>query len=414
MSNTNSSSKILPPPASLEFPGLDKLFIDENESTHLNGIYQALFKKELEAKTFTEKSQKPQVKKLKPTLRSSRKLHKNFTNQRHLLNLTSPDKDLTNLKSVHSQNFIVSCFQALREKIYLAKSLLISIPKFYWQKQFQPGPWKNQQNESIKSLLHYRLFIKNLFNQGLPKNIGMKEIPSTILFDNSIAKSQASCYEFVDSEFKNLSLEKKLEYFTVFYYHGGGTVYCHPQHEYRRYLGQLVKLVNTYTHNERNLQKNTPKIRIIAVDYRLSPEIKGKIVGDDCTETTWKFIQQHHKFNINLDKVILAGNSGGGFFTGVVLTRLLQRGCLGPRPRLDSELQTENRDSESSSNSKILKFSPFAVLFSCPVFPNYVTYDLPSFHNHYGDLHAEDSINYSMMAGLDFHTTTFLKQLKIT
>lgn len=93
--------------------------------------------------------------------------------------------------------------------------------------------------------------------------------------------------------------------------------------------------------------------------------------------------------NLSVDKIILAGNSAGGYLIGTLLARFQKAGYLAP-------------ETVFCRDNTILKISPYAVFFSCPVFPNYVTYNLPSYHDKRADLPVEAVLNYSLLAGLGY------------
>lgn len=162
------------------------------------------------------------------------------------------------------------------------------LPQWLWQTKILDKCSKNSKvSPSLAKLNESRLFLKLLFNQNMPKNMTMnliepKDIDPNLENDPSID----NCYEFVDSQYHQLSTCEKLEYFTMFFFHGGGFILFHPQHEYKVFLARMAKMIN---------QEGKSKIRILAIDYQLGPEVEGYRPNGWCNTT-----ENFFKINISV------------------------------------------------------------------------------------------------------------------
>lgn len=251
-----------------------------------------------------------------------------------LQNANQLDNSFDTCHQAYSDSDFRAVAQNLSCKMYLIYRLSCGLPKFLYAKHFKSpelkfGPVK--PNTSVARLLNDRLFFKTLLTQKVSSGIFMNKIKPQDMFPDiprDKFPTNSVVYEFVDAAYQNSTPEEKLDYFTVFFYHGGGFIYFHPQDEYRKFFARFVKIIN-------NLEGKS-KIRILAVDYRLciyEAEYLSDFVDfrgwrEDCYESTLALIKNHQKFHINLNKMVLAGDSAGGSIVTSVLCQLNLAGFL--------------------------------------------------------------------------------------
>ena len=88
--------------------------------------------------------------------------------------------------------------------------------------------------------------------------------------------------------------------------------------------------------------------KVVLPDYRLLPKYKYPVAVEDCYNTYLWLLKNAEKMNINNDRVIFAGDSGGGNIAGAVTAMLRDRGCSLPQgmmliyPVLDKRMITES------------------------------------------------------------------------
>jgi acetyl esterase/lipase len=119
----------------------------------------------------------------------------------------------------------------------------------------------------------------------------------------------------------------------IVYFHGGGGVFC-----------------NLDTHDGFcRLLANSSGCRLVSVDYRLAPEHRFPAAVEDSYAATKWVVDHASQFNIDADRVGIAGDSAGGNMAAVVCQLAKQAG--GPRlalqvlfcPITDMTQQTESR-----------------------------------------------------------------------
>lgn len=70
---------------------------------------------------------------------------------------------------------------------------------------------------------------------------------------------------------------------------------------------------------------------VIYVEYRLIPEHKYPAAYNDSMEATISIIHQHQKYNIDLNNLILMGDSAGGNLATVISQQLIEQNIARPR-----------------------------------------------------------------------------------
>lgn len=88
----------------------------------------------------------------------------------------------------------------------------------------------------------------------------------------------------------------------IVYYHGGGFVMCDVD-DYDRLTRTLSKLTNTV---------------VASVNYRLAPEHHYPAAHDDALTATKYFIKNSKKFNVDQNRIAVAGDSAGGNLASTV------------------------------------------------------------------------------------------------
>ena len=88
--------------------------------------------------------------------------------------------------------------------------------------------------------------------------------------------------------------------------------------------------------------------KLIFVDYRLMPKYKYPIPVNDCYDAYMWMINNYQKLNIDLNKIIIAGDSAGGCLAADVTLKLLEENKILPSsqmliyPALDKRMKTES------------------------------------------------------------------------
>ena len=88
--------------------------------------------------------------------------------------------------------------------------------------------------------------------------------------------------------------------------------------------------------------------KLIFVDYRLMPKYKYPIPIKDCYDAYMWMIKNYQKLNIDLNKIIIAGDSAGGCLAADVTLKLLEENKILPSaqmliyPALDKRMKTES------------------------------------------------------------------------
>ncbi|XP_074646606.1 arylacetamide deacetylase-like [Tubulanus polymorphus] len=117
----------------------------------------------------------------------------------------------------------------------------------------------------------------------------------------------------------------------VIYIHGGGWVLLTPAH-YDPQMFRLVKELGAL---------------VVSIDYRLK---KFPIPFEDCRRAATFFLRNIHKFNVNPDKIAIAGDSAGGNLAAAIAQHLAQLN-LPHKPKLQAliypALQAFDLDSPS-------------------------------------------------------------------
>lgn len=74
------------------------------------------------------------------------------------------------------------------------------------------------------------------------------------------------------------------------------------------------------------------RFNVIYVEYRLIPEHKYPAAYNDSLETTIELVRTHrHKYNIDVDNLVLMGDSAGGNLATVISQQLIERSIARPR-----------------------------------------------------------------------------------
>ncbi len=129
---------------------------------------------------------------------------------------------------------------------------------------------------------------------------------------------------------KSLNHDEKSS--SILYMHGGGFVYSAVPYQWR-YAREYALATNS---------------KVFFVDYRLLPKNKYPIPLLDCLSVYEYMINNSQSFNLDLQKIILAGDSAGGFLAASLFFKLraknypLPCGCLLIYPVLDQRMKTES------------------------------------------------------------------------
>lgn len=102
---------------------------------------------------------------------------------------------------------------------------------------------------------------------------------------------------------------------TIFLYHGGGF---------------FVGSADIYDSVNYLLAKNT-KMMVIYIEFRLIPEHPFPAALNDSLSTTLSLLNNHKKYNIDLENVILLGDSAGGNLATVICRKLIELNVARPK-----------------------------------------------------------------------------------
>ena len=93
------------------------------------------------------------------------------------------------------------------------------------------------------------------------------------------------------------------------FYHGGGFTVMHV-YSYQRYLSYMASKLGCI---------------VFSPEYRLAPENPWPIGDEDVHKATRYVYENHVEFGIDPAKIILTGDSAGGFLTFVTWYRLIRK-----------------------------------------------------------------------------------------
>lgn len=102
---------------------------------------------------------------------------------------------------------------------------------------------------------------------------------------------------------------------TIIFYHGGG---------------YIVGSADIFEPVSYSMAKHT-QYTVIYIEYRLIPEHKYPAAFNDSLETTIELIKQNAKYNIDVNNLVLMGDSAGGNLATVIGQQLIERNIARPR-----------------------------------------------------------------------------------
>nr|CDJ95692.1 Alpha beta hydrolase fold-3 domain containing protein [Haemonchus contortus] len=147
---------------------------------------------------------------------------------------------------------------------------------------------------STMRLRYFRLVIHTFLGLQKPK------LPGLEVFNDSIGGVKVRIY----------TPHKKQSNGALIFFHGGGWVALKPE-LYDTLLASVVRRLG---------------VTVISVDYRLAPEYPFPVPVDDCERVVKDLYENSfEKFDIDRDKICIAGDSAGGNMAAVVAQRFVRR-----------------------------------------------------------------------------------------
>lgn len=70
---------------------------------------------------------------------------------------------------------------------------------------------------------------------------------------------------------------------------------------------------------------------VVYIEYRLIPEHKFPAAYNDSLSTTLTLVRAHHKYGIDVERLVLMGDSAGGNLASVLAQQMLEHGLARPR-----------------------------------------------------------------------------------
>ena len=193
--------------------------------------------------------------------------------------------DIINYLSEFTFDFITS----MRKIFLILKNLIINL--FLDRTEIV-----NSLSKINRSIILTRLFMKGAEERSLAGGTFMKR--------HVIAGLEVFEFDHKDSD-------QDRQRPSMIYYHGGGFIYCSPNHEYKYFLSKLSKLL---------------KIKIFAINYKKAPETHFPNLTDFTYTTTLELLNNPDKFNFNLKSYILGGDSAGAL---ILISNLYTMAVLG-------------------------------------------------------------------------------------